>query len=316
MRMMMTMLTIEDLYKKWNSISPYVDGFLLASDDHPLSFHIGYSTGSQKCFIVLNTGKLEKISSSKAINVENILLNDNSFALRFSLNYPSLDEIFVKLCWDLMSASKDDHNPIEKIVAQYKKWLKLLQQIGNGLLPTHSQKGLIGELLYLADLIDRKGEKKAINEWVGPEGADQDFNFDDGWAEVKTTNIAGNSVLISSLQQFDRLDEGTLIVYFLDKTSSTGTSTISLNKAVELVASKVLSKPNRDILELKLAKCGYQSKNADEYSSYRFKLSEMRMYHVAPDFPRLIKDNVSPAVIEAQYRIDLPSIESFRKRGE
>lgn len=310
------MRTINDLYEKWNSISPYTGGFLLVSDEHPLSFHIGYLSDSQKCFIVLNTGKLEKISSSKAINVENILLSDNSYALRFSLNYASLDEIFVKLCWDFMSASKDDQKPIEKIVAQYKKWLRLLQQIGNGLLPPHSQKGLIGELLYLADLIERHGENKALSEWVGPEGADQDFNFEDGWAEIKTTIIAGTSVQVSSLQQFDRSDEGTLIVYFLDKTSSTGTTTMSLNEAVELVSSKVTMQSNKDFLELKLAKCGYQSKNADEYSAYRFKLSERRQYCVSSGFPRLTKDNVPPAVIEVQYRIDLPSIETFRKRED
>lgn len=310
------MRTIDDLYKKWNSISPYTGGFLLVSDEHPLSFHIGYLSDSQKRFIVLNTGKLEKLSSSKAINVENILLSDNSFALCFSLNYPSLDEIFVKLCWDLMSASKYDPHPIEKIVAQYKKWLRLLHQIGNGLLPSHSQKGLIGELLYLADLIDEHGENTALGEWVGPEGADQDYNFENGWAEVKTTIIAGTSVQVSSLQQFDRSDVGTLIVYFLDKTSSTGATTISLNEAVELVASKVLTQSNRDLFELKLAKCGYQSRNADEYSACRFKLSEKRMYCVSSDFPRLTKDSVPSAVIEAQYRIDLSSIETFRKRED
>lgn len=310
------MRTINDLYEKWNSISPYTGGFLLISDEHPLSFHIGYLSDSQKCFIVLNTGRLEKLSSSKAINVENILLSDNSFALRFSLNYPSLDEIFVKLCWDLMSTSKYDPQPIEKIVAQYKKWLRLLHQIGNGLLPSHSQKGLIGELFYLSDLIDEHGENTALGEWVGPEGADQDYNFEDGWAEVKTTIIAGTSVQVSSMQQFDRSDEGTLIVYFLDKTSSTGATTISLNEAVELVASKVLTQSNRDLFELKLAKCGYQSRNADEYSAYRFKLSEKRMYCVSSNFPRLTKDSVPSAVIEAQYRIDLPSIETFRKRED
>ena len=310
------MRTIDDLYEKWNSISPYTGGFLLVSEEHPLSFHIGYLSDSQKCFIVLNTGKLEKTSSSKAIIVENIPLNDNSYALRFTLNFPSLDEIFVKLCWDLMTSSKDDPKPVERIVAQYKKWLRLLQQIGNGLLPPHSQKGLIGELLYLAGLIDSHGENSALGEWVGPEGADQDFNFENGWAEVKTTIIAGTSIQVSSLQQFDRLDEGTLIVYFLDKTSSNGNSTISLNEAVRSVSSKITTQTNRDLFELKLAKCGYQSKNADEYSSYRFKLSEKRLYRVSEEFPKLTKNNVPAAVIEAQYRIDLPSIESFRKRED
>ena len=53
---------------------------------------------------------------------------------------------------------KDASDPIAKIIDQYKKWLRLLQQIGNGLLPVHSQKGLIGELLYLSDLIDKYNE--------------------------------------------------------------------------------------------------------------------------------------------------------------
>lgn len=310
------MITINDLYEKWNTISPYTGGFLLVSDDYPLPFHIGYLPDSQKCFIVLNTGKLEKIPSSKAINVENILLDDNSYALRFSLNYSSLDEIFVKLCWDLMDTSKDGTKPVEKIVVQYKKWLKLLHQIGNGLLSLHNQKGLIGELLYLADLIDRHGENTALGEWVGPEGADQDFNFEDGWAEVKTTIIAGTSIQVSSLQQLDRSDDGTLIVYFLDKTTSTGNTTISLNETVELVASKILTRANKDLFYLKLAKCGYQIKNADEYSAYRFRLAEKRAHCVSSGFPRLTKDNVPSAVVEAQYRIDLPSIEVFRKRED
>lgn len=310
------MRTINDLYEKWNSISSYTGGFLLVSDEHPLSFHIGYLGDSQKCFIVLNTGKLEKVSSSKAINVENILLSDNSYALRFSLNYPSLDEIFVKLCWDLMSASKEDPKPIEKIIAQYKKWLRLLQQIGNGLLQPHSQKGLIGELLFLNDCIDKHGEDAALDEWVGPEGADQDFNFAKGWAEVKATIIAGTSVQVSSLQQLDRSDEGILVVYFLDKTSSSGSGTISLNEAVKKVSSKISLQKNKDLFELKLAKNGYQSKNADEYSSYRFKLAEKRMYCVSNEFPRLTKNSVPSAVVETQYKIDLPSIETFRMRED
>ena len=77
------MRTINDLYEKWNSISPYTGGFLLVSDEHPLSFHIGYLSDSQKCFIVLNTGKLEKISSSKAINDSDSILEDNDLKIIF-----------------------------------------------------------------------------------------------------------------------------------------------------------------------------------------------------------------------------------------
>lgn len=310
------MLTIDELYAKWNNISPYQEGFLLVSDDHPLSFHIGYLSDSQKCFVVLNTDKYDNLSSSKAINVENILLNNGNYALRFLLNFPSLDEIFVKLCWDLMCASKDESNPIEKIIDQYKKWLRLLQQMGNGLLPVHSQKGLIGELLYLSDFIDKHGEVAALDSWVGPEGCDQDYNFEIGWAEIKTTIISGTSVQVSSLQQLDREDKGLLIVYFLDRTTSCGNNTISLNELIEQIMTKLSLDKNKYLFAIKLAKSGYQNKDAEKYSSFRFKLAEKRIYQVDKDFPRLTKDNVSPSIIEVQYKIDLPSIDGFRLREE
>lgn len=310
------MLTIDELYAKWNSISPYQEGFLLVFDDYPLSFHIGYLSDSQKCFVVLNAGKHSNLPSSKAIDVENILLTNGNYALRFLLNYPSLDEIFVKLCWDLMCVSKDASDPIAKIIDQYKKWLRLLQQIGNGLLPVHSQKGLIGELLYLSDLIDKYNEDVAINSWVGPEGCDQDYNFEIGWAEIKTTIISGTSIQVSSLQQLDRTDKGQLIVYFLDRTTSCGNNTISLDEVIAQIMSKIKLYYNKNLFAIKLAKNGYQNKDEEKYSSFRFKVAEKRIYQVDKRFPRLTKDNVSPTIIEAQYKIDLPSIDGFRLREE
>ncbi len=310
------MLTIDELYSKWNNISPYQEGFLLVSDDHPLSFHIGYLSDSQKAFVVLNAGKNDDLLSSKAINVENILLNNGEYALRFLLNYPSLDEIFVKLCWDLMCASKDASNPLEKIIDQYKRWLRLLQQISNGLLPVHVQKGLIGELLYLSDLIDKYGDSLAINSWVGPEGCDQDYNFEIGWAEIKTTIISGTSVQVSSLQQLDREDKGQLIVYFLDRTTSCGDNTVSLNGLIDQIMTKLALNKNKCLFAIKLAKSGYQSKDSEKYSSFRFKIAEKRIYQVDKSFPRLTKDNISPSIIETQYKIDLPSVDCFRLREE
>ena len=116
------MISIKELHSKWNNISPLTGGFLLVSGEHPLSFHIGYVNGENKCFIVLNTGKIDKIPSSKAICAENVQTVDGEFALRFILNYPSLDELFVKLCWDLIDSSLTAEKPVEKIVSQYKSW--------------------------------------------------------------------------------------------------------------------------------------------------------------------------------------------------
>ena len=163
------MISIKELHNKWNNISLFTGGFLLVSGDHPLSFHIGYVNGESKCFMVLNTGKVDRIPSSKAILAECVQTTMGEYALRFTLNYASLDELFVKLCWDLIDASKASSKPVEKIVVQYKSWMRLLQQASAGLLSSSSQKGLIGELLYLEEQINTIGEATALKAWVGPE---------------------------------------------------------------------------------------------------------------------------------------------------
>jgi len=227
------MILIKELYSKWNNISPLTGGFLLVSGEHPLSFHIGYMNGENKCFIVLNTGKIDKIPSSKAICAENVQMVDGEFALRFILNYPSLDELFVKLCWDLIDSSMTAEKPVEKIVSQYKSWMKLLQQASAGILSSSMQKGLIGELLYLEEKINEIGEEKAFKAWVGPEGSDQDFIFEYSWAEVKSTSISSDTVTISSVQQLECREKGHLVVYFMDKTSAKGRQTRTLPETTE-----------------------------------------------------------------------------------
>ena len=37
------MKTIDELYEKWNSISPFSDGYLLVSGDHPYNYNYYYS---------------------------------------------------------------------------------------------------------------------------------------------------------------------------------------------------------------------------------------------------------------------------------
>lgn len=39
------------------------------------------------------------------------------------------------------------------------------------------QKGLLGELIYLSEIIDLLGIEAAIDAWTGPDGSDQDYVF-------------------------------------------------------------------------------------------------------------------------------------------
>ena len=307
------MMTISELTAKWNSISPFSGGFLLVSDDNALSFHVGYAGDRQKCFMVLNSGKVDRIVSSKAIRVDCDRLTNGEYALRFLLNYPSLDELFVKLCWDLIDASSGAPDPVNKIIVQYRSWLRLLQQAGSDLMNANSQKGLLGELMFLNSAIDQYGSADALRAWTGPEGSDQDYNFSDHWAEVKAVSIAAEQVSVSSLQQLDRDDEGEFVVFFMDKTSSHGAKSISLPELIAAVRIKLETNTERDELSCKLTKYGYYDKDEDKYAEIRYQFSEQRTYRVTSDFPRLTRRFVPNGVTRAEYHLDLEVLEAFRK---
>ena len=308
------MKTITELFEKWDSIAPYSGGFLLISDDHPLAFHIGIQGEREKVFVVLNTGKVEGIASSKAVSAENVKLESGEYALRFSLMYPSLDELFVKLCWDLMESSKDAADPLAQFIAQYKKWQRLLQRIGDGLLSSSVQKGLIGELLFLKERAKTDGMDAALKAWVGPEGADQDFNFESFWAEVKSTTIAGNTVAISSLQQLDRTDAGILVVYYMDRTTSKGLSTVSLASVVNEVEKLMTTEVQIKAFSCKLARLGFQDKDRSKYDTSRYRIAKHRYYSVTEEFPRLTKDMIPSGIVNAKYDLDLATISSFERQ--
>ena len=309
----MTMiLSIERLEEIWNGISPYTGGFLLVTGDHPLAFHIGYISDENKCFIVLNIGKYFSITSSKAITAECIQLSDSTFSLKFTLNYPSLDELFIKLCWDLIDTSRNDTSPVEKIIQQYKSWQILLQKTESGVMSLSMQKGLIGELLYLEESINRMDVSLALQAWVGPEGSDQDFMFIDHWSEIKAVAISSNEVGISSLQQLDRYDKGFLVLYFIDKTTSFGQHVFSLLELITRIRYRLINSRDRDVFDCKIVKCGFINNEAERYNEFRYRLAEKRVFMVDNEFPRLTKKNVPSGVTNSKYWIDLSAIDPFR----
>lgn len=310
------MMTISELQGVWDSIPPYGGGYLRVSGNHPLSFHIGYHVDEQKCFIVLDTGKKEHIASSKAITAECIQTTDQLYALRFSLNYPSLDKIFLKLCWDLIDSSRTAENPVQKIIDQYGKWMRLLQQASGEIMSASLQKGLIGELLYFQSLAKERSLSSALNSWVGPEGCDQDFIFSDSWAEIKAVSIAANEVEISSLQQLDVSDCGFLVIYFMDKVSASGANTISLPEIVSQIRDEFLISRELDEFNIKLVKYGFLDKDLDKYHQTQFRLAEQRTYRVDGTFPRLSRKNIPAAIASAKYGISLPVIETHRVRED
>ena len=178
-----------------------------------------------------------------------------------------------------------------------------------------NRKGLLGELIYLCEVIDAGYPiLPAVQGWVGPDGADQDFVYADNWHEVKSVGVSADSVKISSLEQLANTDPGELVVMLIDKCAPEHSGAVSLGEQVDRTFRRVHENDDAySLLESKLMRYGFI--DLPEYREQKYVCSGEMHFRVDADFPRLTSDNVVPQIIEVQYSISLASIEDWRVEG-
>ena len=196
---------------------------------------------------------------------------------------------------------------------RYKQWSCLLEHQKSALISSSAQKGLIGDLLYLKEILE-EGLKAsdALNGWVGPDGADQDFAYSDGWHEIKTTGLSSTEVIISSVEQLDSDDPGELIVMRVDKCAPAKPGAFSLYCLVHRII--FMLKEDIEALEtfIKKLNClGYIDLPAYDEQKYLF--SSKQCYTVATNFPRLKRVELPAAIVNCNYTLSLPSIQLWTK---
>ena len=305
------MMTCKELQEKWDSMPVFGHGYLHVDGEHPLEINIGYEELNQKTLLIIDTGEIDDLPSSKSIIAYNYLRQDGKWAISFRLIRKENEDVFIRLCWDIIESSRDEsENVVEYILGRYIKWLKLMEHQRSDMMDASRQKGLIGELIYLQDCIHNIGSLRAIDSWSGPDGADQDFVYDDSWTEVKTVTIAADSVAISSLEQLDVDSDGTLVIYFIDKTTPENACGFTLFEKV-IETRLLLSSDHKasEKFEMKLFQYGY--KDLKDYEKQNYKLSKKNIYSVTEHFPKLIKTNVPNPIVAAKYCISLVAIDEF-----
>lgn len=308
----MTMI-FQEFKDKWKHIKPLKNCFLNLGIVHPLNFQIGYYSRLYKSFIVMNTGIVEDIPASFAIKVANTQLTNGIWILEFQLVHQSFEEEFLRLCWDMIEASQNSTIPLKDLIIRYINWQKFLQYSVKDIMSFQKQKGLLGELIFLKECIEKMGCEESISSWSGPDGGDQDFLFADSWSEVKSIALASEKVSISSLQQLDQEVEGTLVVCVLEK-SNPGKGIISLPDIVDELRQNMIENAKvLDRFEMKLFKYGYRDNEIAEYKKNYFRFVEQRVYSINEEFPRLTRSNVPIEIVSCKYDISLSSIEKYRR---
>lgn len=302
-----SLVRISEVEEIWRKIGSR-DGFLSLPIPHPLSFQLGRSHHGKRCFAVVGFRQRVKVESSRAISVRCDHEGQEKWVVTFSLEDDSLSEVFVKFCWDLIECSRESNNPEAELLFQYKKWRRMFASLVGEGMSDQVQKGLLGELLYLRELIERIGQQRAVAAWQGPDGCDQDFVFETGWSEIKTVKTSATDVSISSLQQLERQDIGWLIVYFADKDNSDAVTSVSVKDVAMKIADLISDDMVHDLFECKLARAGYVG---GDISYNKYHVEKRKVFGVNGRFPRICPENVPAAVSMAQYALSLPAIQQF-----
>jgi hypothetical protein len=310
-------ITPEILDRQWNSINYTNGGFLQIDTQHPLEWHIGYQSISQRTLLLVSDTEIGAIESSKSMIVSRRRReSDNRWTLSFELLRNEQQGVFAILCCDVIEHSRSAANEAEAlklVIDRYKQWSRLLETQRSGLMDENSRKGLLGELLFLQERIEKGvSALTAVQGWVGADGADQDFIYEDGWHEVKSIGTSAASVTISSLEQLDCAGEGELVIMRIDKAAPDKSGALSLNDAVRQVSSRLTDASDAlDLFRSKLSAYGYI--DLQEYSEQKYFCSGSQRYDVNGTFPKLTRQNVPTQIESLHYELSLPSMTDWLK---
>ena len=308
-------LTSKILQHKWNNINFYDGGYIRVDVDSFLEWYIGYKDINQKTLLIVSHFEPKLLPTSKSVLISKGLREDGRWALSMTLMRPEQEGVFAILCSDIINytgKASSEHIAMHLTENRYKQWHRLMEHQNKGLMDESRRKGLLGELLFLYEKL-KSGYPiiSAVQGWVGPDGADQDFIYNDLWYEIKSVGVSAETVSISSLEQLDNLDPGELVVIRIDKCPPEKPESFTLNDQVKKVADLIKDDPDAPLLfESKLVKYGYI--DLSEYGEQRYFFTKKDLFNVTDDFPRLTSAAVMPQIASAQYSISLSAIEGWR----
>ncbi len=286
--------------------------FLLLDPTHPLAWSRSEGDGR---ILILQTQIEPNIPDKSSRGIKVCVLpqsSGNRWVLAFILNDRKYSEMFDRFCDDVVDSSRGQtpESGPDFAYNRFNYWTRMFRPDRN-LLSEESIRGLIGELVVLKDImIPKYGEYGALAAWMNRKHGKQDFTLDNHWYEVKTILEGVCSLTITSLEQLDRDDAGSIIVVQLRKASTECKDSLNLNSIVDLVDNSIHGAKSKDILYTTLDEIGYSIDSG--YDDICFDCISKAEYVVEGDFPRIRKSQQMPGVISGSYDISIDSITEYR----
>lgn len=223
-------------------------------------------------------------------------------------------DLFIGLCETMvssLSSVQDSATALAVSLAHIRRWKAFLAGKKSRLLSPEEVRGLFGELLFLRWLYQNRLDQLAsLEAWGGPEGAHQDFIFQNTAVEIKAlSGKERNTVHISSEDQLLALCDSLYLLTFRLSENPDSDQSVSLNDLVRTIESEFFEEDTLDCFFQRLAAYGYV--DMAEYDSPRFLLKSRCGYQVEKGFPRLIRSQIPEGLVRLSYEIELEKIAAF-----
>lgn len=227
-------------------------------------------------------------------------------------------EIFETLCRDVIRAGEDGRDldeALSRALQRTRRWHHLLRGGKTNGLSVEEQRGLVGELGFLRELVSGFGPETAIEAWTGPTGSAKDFEIIGTCVEVKARRVAAKPfVAISSEDQLADVEGSRLFLRVVNVASAVLPEGKSLHDHVRATASFFEKEGSAfEAWEDALFSTGYDPEN--DYDDRRWLLGATNDYEVTEGFPR-ISSPLETGVENVRYAIALDACEPFKLQGD
>lgn len=260
-------------------------------------------------FAASSIPEAEKLPDGQGFTVERVVLGDGKSWLALTRKSSGSTELFLAMACDVIGAVESDGTADPKRLARaflgrVRAWQEFMRK-GAQVLTPEEEIGLVGELTVLRELIDAGVPLDiAMSSWVGPNGANQDFELGTGAIEVKSTiSPLSFPARISSLAQLDdAVLQPLFVVGVRLMQSATGES---LPEVIASMTQAVLANQEASrLFKDKVFAAGYYIAHEGSYLR-KFTTTPPRVVEIKAGFPRLTLGIVPTGITEAKYSLDL-----------
>ena len=305
------MTSIEELWFELAARQDHAGTFRRFDSSHPLDLFAGFDLEGRRLLMLVTSMAPPELPGAGIIDVTVNLRTDGRYNLLFRLGRTEYQELFGRLCQDLIDTSRTatPESGMMVLLTRLGRWKRLLESGPRKGLSDIQLRGLFGELCFLRTVVlTGIGALAAIHAWKGPLGAPQDFQIYDGLVEIKTMLPGGHRVSISSAEQLEHGNAPMQLgVYVIDPTQGESVKALIDTIKAELGLASAVTE-----FELRLAEMGYSDR--PEHDAVLFTLLESRFYQLDDSFPSLPSSKMPRGISDVSYDVDLLSCGPFRSQ--